>query len=322
MKREGIRESTWFRTSIHGKFVVRGGYAVINQVTVDRVEGLLERFRVLATRYPEALTQIAQSEVAESVHQSNAIENSTLTLEETEQILAGGLPAASHELREVFEASNLARVMADVLGGEPAGDQLTVGQILRWHGALLVGIRDDVAGRFRRGDEWVRVGAHLGANPLFVRELLERALEQYRAGTPGNIIERIAWFHCEFEVIHPFVDGNGRIGRVLMNQQLLEASLPPVIVRARSRHAEYYPALDSYSRKGRHDEMTRLLALLVLESLHKRIALLTSADIVPLSEWARAVGMRGNVAANRAKRQTLPAFRMRDRWMIASAYRE
>lgn len=294
---------------------------MINQVTVDRIDALSATYRELASRHPQALTQIALSEIPEAVHQSNAIENSTLTLEETEQIIAGGLPAATHELREVFEASNLARVTEDLLSRETA-DPLTVGQMLRWHGVLLTGIRDDAAGRFRRGDEWVRVGSHLGANPLFVRETVEQALERYRAGQPENIIERIAWFHCEFEVIHPFVDGNGRIGRVLMNHHLLQEALPPVIVRARSRHSEYYPALDAYSRTDRHDAMTRLLALLVLEALHKRIALLTSPNIVPLAHWARVVGIPGNVAANRAKRQTLPAFRMRDRWMISADHRE
>ncbi len=249
---------------------------------------------------------------------------STLTLEETEQILAGRLPTAPHELREVFEASNLARVTEDLLhvARTGAADVLTIGEILRWHGALLTGIRDDAAGRFRQGDEWVRVGSHLGANPPFVREMVERALERFQSEAPANIIERVAWFHCEFEMIHPFVDGNGRIGRVLMNHQLLRAGMPPVIVRARSRRTEYYPALDVYSRTDRHDEMTRLLALLVLEALRKRIALLTSPDVISLAQWARSADMRGNVAANRAKRQTLPAFRMRDRWMIASDHRE
>ncbi|PZU48428.1 MAG: hypothetical protein DI566_04120 [Microbacterium sp.] len=297
---------------------------MINRVTIDRLDALRERYGELARHHREALAKIALSEIAESVHQSNAIENSTLTLEETERILAGGLPAASHELREVFEASNLARVTEDLLTAAhtKAAEPLTVGQILLWHSALLTGIRDDVAGRFRRGDEWVRVGSHLGANPLFVREMIERALERYRTGLPANAIERIAWFHCEFEVIHPFVDGNGRIGRVLMNQQLMAAGLPPVIVRARGKHAEYYPALDAYSRTDRHDEMTRLLALLVLEAMHKRMAILTSPEILPLSQWAGIVGMRGTVAANRAKRQTLPAFRMRDRWMIAADHRD
>lgn len=292
---------------------------MINQVTTARIEALWKHYRALAVRYPDALAQIALAELPESVHQSNAIENSTLTLEETERIVAGGLPSASHELREVYEASNLARVTADLLN---SAEQLTVDLMLRWHRELLTGIRDDAAGRFRQGDEWVRVGPHLGANPQFVAELIDEALARYRSGSPESILERIAWFHCEFEVIHPFVDGNGRIGRVLISHQLLQADLPPVIVRARSRHAEYYPALEAYARTDRHDAMTRLLALLVLEALHRRIALLTSREVVPLAEWARAAGVRGNVAANRAKRQTLPAFRVRDRWMIAADHRE
>jgi len=292
---------------------------MINQVTMVRIEALRSQYQELAERHPEALTEIALAEVPEAVHQSNAIENSTLTLEDTERIIAGSLPAASHELREVFEASNLARVTTDLLRSmEP----LTTELILRWHGELLTGIRDDAAGRFRRDGEWVRVGSHLGANPLFVPELVDRALERYRSGPPDGVLERIAWFHCEFEVIHPFVDGNGRIGRVLINHQLLQAGLPPVIVRARGRHTEYYPALDAYGRTDRHDAMTRLLALLALESLHKRITLLTSRDIIPLADWARAAGVRGNVAANKAKRQTIPSFRVRDRWMIAAEHRD
>ena len=61
------------------------------------------------------------------------------------------------------------------------------------------------------------------------------------------MLNRIARFHCEFEVIHPFVDGNGRIGRVIINQQLLSQGLPPVIVRAKNRERDYYPLLDRYA---------------------------------------------------------------------------
>ena len=63
------------------------------------------------------------------------------------------------------------------------------------------------------------------------------------------------------------------------------------------------------------------LALLLLESLHKRLALITSRRVIPLADWARATGTPGNAATNKAKRQTIPAFRLRDRWMIASEYR-
>ena len=93
--------------------------------------------------------------------------------------------------------------------------------------------------------------------------------------------------------------------------------LPPVIVRAGNREKDYYPLLDGYAKTDRYDGMSRLLALLLQESLHKRIALLTSPHVVPLSGWAEAYGIRPAVAANKAKRQTIPAFRLRNRWMIS-----
>ena len=290
---------------------------MIHQTTRDRVDALVNRYRALAID-PEALRQIALAELAESVQQSNAIENSTLTLDDTERILAGHLPSPGHDLREVFEARNLASVTSDLL---EASEPLSTESILRWHGLLLSGIRDDVAGRFRRAGEWVRVGAHVGANPAFVSGLVSDALASYRAGAAGHFLDRIARFHCEFEIIHPFMDGNGRIGRVLITKQLLDLGLPPLIVRAKNRETDYYPLLAEYARTDAHSGMTRLLAVLLMESLHKRIAVATSPRIVPLAAWAKANGVRGNVAANKAKRQTLPAFRVADRWMIAADHR-
>lgn len=288
-----------------------------NRVTRDRVEALTDDYRELAARHPSAMKQITLAELAETVQQSNAIENSTLTLDETEQILAGQLPSKRHNLREIYEARNLASVTTDVLATtEPLSTKL----ILRWHQMLLAGIRDDAAGRFRRAGEWVRVGSHLGANPEFVSGLVSDLLARYDDGTPTDLLDRIAWFHCEFEIIHPFVDGNGRIGRVLINKQLRDLGLPPIIVRARNRRQDYYPLLDAYAKTNAHDGMTRYLTLLLLESLHKRIALVTSRRVIPLADWARAVGIRGNAATNKAKRQTIPAFRMRDRWMIAEEH--
>lgn len=292
---------------------------MINRTTWARLDAVLDEYRRVTTPHPGALKQIALAELAESVQQSNAIENSTLTLDDTERILAGRMPSGRHDLREVYEAKNLAAVTEDLLH---SADTFSTRPILAWHGKLMAGIRDDVAGRFRRGDEWVRVGGHLGANPAFVAELVAEAVERFQTDESMNPVERIAWFHCEFEVIHPFVDGNGRIGRMLINKQLQDIGLPPVIVRARNRHLDYYPMLEEYAKRGSHDGMTRLLVLLTLESLHKRIALLTSRRVIALADWARIVGMSGAAAANKAKRQTIPAFRVRERWMIGEDFRE
>lgn len=291
---------------------------MINRVTWDRLEAVIADYRATVEGHPEALAQIARAELAESVQQSNAIENSTLTLDDTERILAGLMPAARRDLREVYEAKNLAAVTESLMTDR---EPFSVDLILRWHSMLLAGIRDDVAGRFRHADEWVRVGAHLGANPAFVADLVADALTRFHDDASMAPLERIAWFHCEFEVIHPLVDGNGRIGRMLINKQLQDIGLPPVIVRARNRRVDYYSLLAQYAKSNSHDGMTRLLALLVLESLHKRIALISSRRVIPLADWARAAGISGAAAANKAKRQTISAFRMRDRWMVAEDYR-
>lgn len=291
---------------------------MINRATWDRLDAVVEQYQRVTVGRPEAVHEIALAELAESVQQSNAIENSTLTLDDTERILAGLMPRTGRELREVYEAKNLAAVTEDLLAG---GEPFTRDLILRWHGLLLAGIRDDVSGRFRHAEEWVRVGGHLGANPAFVSDLMADAVDRFQSDETMPHLERIAWFHCEFEIIHPFVDGNGRIGRVLINKQLQDVGLPPVIVRARNRRSDYYPTLEEYSKKNSHDGMTRLLALLVLESLHKRIALISSPRVVLLADWAREAGISGASATNKAKRQTIPAFRVRDRWMIAEEYR-
>lgn len=291
---------------------------MINRATWDRVDAVITQYREAADGHSKALEQIALAELAESVQQSNAIENSTLTLDDTERILAGLTPLNSDDLREVYEAKNLAAVSVDLLAhdeGPPSADL-----ILRWHGMLLAGIRDDVAGRFRRANEWVRVGGQLGANPAFVPDLIAEALVRLSEDESMSHLERIAWFHCEFEVIHPFVDGNGRIGRVLINRQLQEIGLPPVIVRARNRRVDYYSLLEHYAKSNSHDGMTRLLVMLVLESLHKRMALITSRRVIPLADWARGAGISGASATNKARRQTIPAFRVRDRWMIAEEF--
>jgi Fic family protein len=289
---------------------------MMNQTTRARIDTLCDEYRTRASKETSGLAEIALAELAESVYHSNAIENSTLTLDDTERILAGVVPDKARSVREIHEATNLAAVTRDMLS-DPG--ELSLDTILSWHRMLLAGIRPDLAGRFRKSGEWVRVGGHVGANPEFVVELLEDALTRYHTDDQPHFLDQIARFHCEFEIIHPFPDGNGRIGRVLINQQLLTLGLPPIIIRAKNRQRDYYPLLERYGKTDDFSGMTRLLALLLQESLHKRLALLDGHRIIAVSEWARRTNTPPNAALNQAKRQTIPAFRIKDRWMIASS---
>ena len=190
---------------------------MINQITKDKVELLYRQYTRLAKGKEQALYEIAMSELPDMVYNSNAIENSTLTLQDTEAIIIHDKIIKDHEIREIYEAKNLVRVTTELM--KSPNERMSVGLILSLHSLLMSGIRDDITGRFRCGDEWVRVGTHLGANPTFVSGLLSGLVTSYY-DDDSYFLDKIAHFHAEFETIHPFADGNGRMGRVLINHQL------------------------------------------------------------------------------------------------------
>ena len=294
---------------------------MINKTTKNKISTLLELYRAIAEEKKEALYEITLAEIPESVYNSNAIENSRLTLKDTEDILIRDEIRKGHNVREIYEAKNLAEVMAalheDIQRGR---DPISAKGILKQHKMLLSGINDSIAGRFRSGKEWVRIGAHIGANPDFVNELVFELIEKYHADKDSYFLDKIAFFHAEFEAIHPFVDGNGRIGRIIINGQLMQLGCPPIIIPNKSKHKDYYPYFDEYINKGRADGFERVFALLLMESLHKRLTLLQSKRIVPVSDWAKVKGLNVRSALNMSAKQTIPAFRLRGKWMINASF--
>lgn len=290
----------------------------MSDIILNRINQLAVTYRALAAAHPQAVREIILSEVPEQVFNSNAIENSTLTLQDTEDILVRGQILRDAEVREVYEAKNLARALE--LLAEAPHQALTVELILALHKILLTGINDRYAGRFRSGDEWVRVGTHVGANPAFVNDLIYKLVENYNQKDDREYIAKIAYFHNEFEYIHPFCDGNGRIGRLLINHQLNRLGLPPIIIPAKNKLQDYYPALDAYDHQSDPTPLEEYLSLLLLEALHRYIAIINSTKLISVSEWAS----RNNVSAasmlNKAKRQTIPAFRLRGQWKLPADF--
>lgn len=291
---------------------------MINQVTKDRINSLAEEYRKLAAQQKEAIRELALSELPEMVYNSNAIENSTLTLEDTEDILIRNQIRTDHEIREIYEAKNLASAIEYLMDNPEK--EISVELILNLHKTLLTNIRDDIAGRFRSGREWVRVGTHIGANPEFVNGLMYELVENYNSDDGGYFLDKIAYFHAEFENIHPFGDGNGRIGRLLTNEQLDMLGLPPIIIPNKSKFDEYYPALDEYTKTGKVDKLTELFASLLIETLYRRITKLTARRIISVADWAKNNDINLQSATNKAIRGTIPAFRVRGHWMIDQEY--
>ena len=275
-------------------------------------------FEQLRIGKDDLLRLLDESEVPESVYNSNAIENSTLTLEDTERILLGGEISRHMDLREVNEAQNLARAVDYIRTHHAESMSLDLFRLL--HKMLLTNIDDAIAGRFRSTGEYVRVGTHIAPAPERIESLLTDLLVRYASDLGAHPVERLARAHLEFEHIHPFVDGNGRIGRVTLNYLLYQQGFPPVIVRTKGKE-KYYAMLRSYDTAGDEKPFAGHLATLMLESMHRRIAYLRSASIVPASDLARTLSIRSNVLLNQARRQVIPAFRERGVWKLPEDYR-
>ena len=104
---------------------------------------------------------------------------------------------------------------------------------------LISNIRNEIAGRFRIENEWVRVGNHIATNPLDIVELIKQMLIDYHSTDNLNIVSRVAKLHLNFEHIHPFVDGIGRFGRVINNYALIRENYVPINIKFIDRSLYY-----------------------------------------------------------------------------------
>lgn len=282
--------------------------------TKQRIRELKQEYERLKTGKESLISMIDEAEVPELVYNSNAIENSTLSLKETERILLELEVARNVTVRELFEAKNLARVLEYISNKKSM--EVNKDTILLLHKMLIGGIDDNIAGRFRSTNEYVRIGTHIAPAPEKVESLLEDLLTSYNSSHDLYFLDQITYFHLEFERIHPFVDGNGRIGRVLVNLQLKLHGYPPVIIRNKGKRDFYYPAFQTYQNNGTTAQFDNLLALALLEALHKRLAYLKGQEIIRLSEYSKRENKSINTLLNAARRQTIPSFREKGVWNI------
>lgn len=279
-----------------------------------KIRFLRERYYKAAVKKESLLKLLGEAEVAEQVYNSNAIENSTLTLEETEKILLQIDLDRYISERELFEAKNLARVVS-YIHTKAKEQELNLEMILFLHKMLLSNIHDDVAGRFRNKDEWVRVANHIALDPNQVVEKLEEMLVQYYSTPNENIIKRVALQHLTFEHIHPFVDGNGRIGRVINNYLLIREGFVPINIKFIDRKL-YYDAFREFDDKRKTSIMEGIVGKAITNSYHKRLAYLEGMEIVTLVEYAKRERKSHSNLINKAHRQTIEAFSEKDVWKI------
>lgn len=275
---------------------------------------LRERYYKAAIGKDALIKLVSEAEVADQVYNSNAIENSTLSLEETEKILLQIDLDRYISERELFEAKNLARVVS-YIDKRAKEQELNPDIILSLHKMLMSNIRDEIAGRFRKNDEYVRVGSHIAPAPKEINEGLEKMLAEYNATSHEHIVKRIARLHLAFEYLHPFMDGNGRIGRVINNYLLIREGFVPINIKFIDRK-NYYDAFKEFDEKGATGIMEKIVGKALTNSYHKRLAYLEGRKIVLLSDYAKSNKISHSNLINKANRQTVEAFLEKGVWKI------
>lgn len=282
----------------------------------EKIDSLKRQYEILKKNRESLLDILFEAELPESVYNSNAIENSTLTISETEKILLDMEVSRNVSVREVFEAKNLAQVFG-YIKKKTNGKDVDKELILLLHKMLILNIDENIAGRFRKQYEYVRVGTYIAPTPEHIEAMIDAVLLEYSSSHKEYFLEKIAKFHLEFEHIHPFCDGNGRIGRVLINYQLMCLGFPPIIIRDKEKKL-YYKSFGEYriSNKKKTTIMNKVVSLALMESFHKRIAYLDGKKIIALAEFSEIKKESLKILLNKAKRQTIPAFREKGVWKI------
>ena len=221
--------------------------------TIDRKKRELDTRRPLTEGELERLTE---EFIIEYTYNSNAIEGNTLTLRETDMVLRG-LTIDKKPLKDHLEAVGHKEAFDFVRDMVKEQVPLSESIIKQIHYLVLADKRKD-RGVYRKVPVRIMGAKHELVQPYLIQPKMEQLLEAYSNSTE-HIITRLAWFHIELEGIHPFIDGNGRTGRLLVNLELMKAGYPPIDIKFADR-ISYYNSFDEYHVSHNLGAMEKLFA--------------------------------------------------------------
>ena len=210
----------------------------------------------------------------ENTYNSNAIEGNSLTLQETALILRGGIPIAGKTMKEHLEAIGHKDAFEHIITLANANTPLTERIIKKIHSLVLMNDAPN-KGAYRSIPVAIKGAMCIPPEPHLVPILMEALIADYDGMMQNmHIMEAVAEFHLRFEGLHPFIDGNGRTGRLILNLELIKAGLLPINIKFTDRR-RYYDSFDDYcSNKHRPDALVSLIAEYETDELLKHIAML------------------------------------------------
>lgn len=236
---------------------------------VDNLKSKLDSKRPIPK---ETLRTLEESINLEWIYNSNGIEGNTLTLRET-QVVLEGITVGGKSIKEHLEAINHEKAILYLNDLVKEKKSITERDIKNIHQLVLKDIDDKNAGRYRRENVAIKGAIHIPPDYLKVPELMERLILNFDNWSDFHPIIQATLLHGELVKIHPFVDGNGRTSRLIMNLDLMNHGYNPVIIKKENR-LEYYEALDKAHTTGDYTDFVKLITKLEIEMLKKYLELL------------------------------------------------
>ena len=230
---------------------------------IDQKKALLDEKRPLPNY---TLKSLREKLLLEWTYHSNAIEGNTLTINETKVVLEG-ITVGGKTMREHLEVINHRNAITYVEGIVKNGEPLSEWQIKNIHRLILKGINDEYAGVYRDQQVFISGAKHVPPAPLLINEQMDKLINWYEQETDHlHPITRGAMLHVIFVGIHPFIDGNGRTSRLLLNLELMKEGFPPIIIKVENR-LQYYETLDKAHTEKDYGDFIQLVAKEVDDSL-------------------------------------------------------
>lgn len=220
----------------------------------------------------ETLKSLKESINLEWTYNSNGIEGNTLTLRET-QVVLEGITVGGKTIKEHLEAINHEKAIIYLDELVKDNKPITEWNIKNIHQLILKEIDNENAGRYRKENVTIKGATHIPPDYVKIPELMEKLILNYETWNKYHPIIQAALLHGELVKIHPFVDGNGRTSRLIMNLDLMNNGYNPVIIKKEDR-LEYYDALDKAHTTGNYTDFVKLINKLEIEMLNKYLELL------------------------------------------------
>ena len=238
----------------------------------DEVDSLKKELDSKRPIPKETLKSLKESINLEWTYNSNGIEGNTLTLRET-QVVLEGITVGGKSIKEHLEAINHEKAILYLDDLVKDKNPITEWNIKNIHQLILKDIDNENAGRYRKENVTIKGATHIPPDYLKLPELMEKLILNYNTWNEYHPIIKAALLHGELVKIHPFVDGNGRTSRLLMNLDLMNSEYNPVIIKKESR-LKYYETLDKAHATGDYTDFVKLVTKLEVEMLKKCLYLL------------------------------------------------